>query len=53
MAAAKWSLDAGQCEAGVRILGDTLARAHELVSGLISRAGMGDRAEDLHEPPRR
>ena len=53
MAAAKWALDSGEPEAGARILGETLARAHELVSGLISRAGMGDRAEDLSEPPAR
>ncbi len=45
MAAAKWSLESGQVEAGLRILEGTIAQAQELVSRLISRAGMGDRAE--------
>ena len=47
MAAAKWSLDAGQTEAGAKVLEQTMAQAHELVSGLIRRAGMGTQAELL------
>ena len=50
MAAAMWSFDAGQVEAGKKVLKQTLAQAHELVSGLIRRADMGARAE-LLDPP--
>jgi hypothetical protein len=49
MAAAKWSLEAGNLDAGLRVLDDTIARAHDLVSGLIRRADMGGRAETLPE----
>jgi hypothetical protein len=49
MAAAKWSLEAGQLDAGLRTLDDTLTRAHDLVSDLIQRADMGGRAELLDE----
>jgi hypothetical protein len=41
MAAARWSLEAGHVDAGVRALDDTIVQAHELVSDLIRRAGMG------------
>lgn len=47
MAAAKWSLDAGQVETGKKILDETIVLAHELVSGLIRRADMGARTEQL------
>ncbi|GAA2806777.1 hypothetical protein [Kribbella solani] len=40
MAAARWSLEAGQLEAGLKILDATLGEAQELVSDLIRRAGM-------------
>lgn len=50
MAAAMWSFDAGQVEAGKKVLEQTLAQAHELVSGLIRRADMGARAELLNPP---
>ena len=50
MAAAMWSFDAGQVEAGKKVLEQTLAQAHELVSGLIRRADMGARAELLKPP---
>ncbi|RNM11102.1 DUF4118 domain-containing protein [Nocardioides pocheonensis] len=49
MAAAKWSLEAGSVDAGLRVLDDTIARGHELVSGLIRRADMGGRSEPLGE----
>ena len=45
MAAAKWALEAGDVEAGLRTLNGTISQAQELVSGLIRQAGMGDRAE--------
>lgn len=48
MAAARWSLQAGQVETGVKILDGTLDQAQELVSDLIRRAGMGTRSERLH-----
>ena len=48
MAAAKWSLEAGQIEGGLRLLDDAIRRGHELVSGLIRRADMGTRAETIH-----
>ena len=49
MAAAKWALEAGNTEAGLKTLDDTIGRAHDLVSGLIRRADMGGRTEQL--PP--
>jgi hypothetical protein len=45
MAAAKWSLEAGDVETGLRTLNATISQAQELVSGLIRQAGMGGRAE--------
>jgi hypothetical protein len=47
MAAAKWTLEGGQVDAGLRILETTIAEAHELVSRLIRRAEMGDRTESI------
>jgi hypothetical protein len=47
MAAAKWSLESGQADLAIRTLEDTLSRAQELVSGLIRRAAMGERTEDV------
>jgi hypothetical protein len=47
MAAAKWALEAGNLEAGSRLLDDTIARAHGLVSDLIRRAEMRGRAQPL------
>lgn len=41
MAAAKWSLEAGRHEAGLKTLGDTLTLGHELVSKLMRDADMG------------
>jgi hypothetical protein len=48
MAAAKWSLDAGQVEAGGQILSQTIVLGDQMVSGLIRRAGMGERSEPFH-----
>jgi len=48
MAAAMWLLDAGQVETGKKLLEQTIAQAHDLVSGLIRRAGMGARTEPLN-----
>lgn len=45
MSAAKWSFEAGQTETGLRILGGAVSDAQQMVSGLISRAGMGERSE--------
>jgi hypothetical protein len=47
MAAAKWSLEAGQTDAGLKTLNDTITRAHDLVSGLIREAGLGDDSRHL------
>ncbi len=47
MAAAKWSLEAGQVEAGLETLDRTMEQAQELVSGLIRQARMGGRSEQL------
>jgi len=47
MAAAKWSIETGSVDAGLRTLDDTMTRAHRLVSDLIRRAEMDDRAELL------
>ena len=45
MAAAKWSLEAGDVETGLRTLNATISQAQELVSGLIRQAGMGGHTE--------
>lgn len=45
MVAAKWSLESGRVDSGKRILDETIAQAQDLVSGLIRRAGMGERTE--------
>ena len=50
MAAARWSFDSGQMDTGKQILDETIAQAHDLVSGLIRRADMGERTEPLHAP---
>jgi len=44
MAAAKWSLESGRVETGKEILDVTLTEAQRLVSGLIRRAGTGERS---------
>lgn len=41
MAAARWALEAGRVDAGLRTLEQTIVQAEELVSGLIRQAGMG------------
>lgn len=48
MVAARWSLDAGQMDAGKQILDQTIVQAKNLVSGLIRRADMGARTEPIH-----
>ncbi len=50
MAAAKWSIEAGRYEAGLKTLTDTLTLGHELVSKLMRDADMGF---DGHRPPAR
>jgi glucose-6-phosphate-specific signal transduction histidine kinase len=47
MAAAKWSLEAGQTEAGVQALTTAVHEAQQLVSELIRRADMADHAEQF------
>ena len=47
MTAAKWSFEAGQTDAGLQALTATVHEAQQLVSGLIRRADMGDRAEPV------
>jgi hypothetical protein len=41
IAAARWALEAGRLDAGLRTLEQTIVQAEELVSGLIRQAGMG------------
>jgi K+-sensing histidine kinase KdpD len=53
MAAAKWSLEAGNLDVGLRMLDDTLVRAQDLVSGLIRQADMGTRTEPVQNGDRR
>lgn len=50
MAAAKWSLEAGSHDAGLRTLEETIALGHDLVSKLMREADMGLNG---HRPPRR
>lgn len=45
MAAARWSIEAGEVDRGVDILDRTIVQAQDLVSDLIRRADMGDRTE--------
>ena len=47
MAAATWSLDTDHVDAGKQILEQTFTEAHDLVSDLIRRAGMGPRTEPI------
>ena len=47
MTAAKWSLESGLTEAGLDILTTAVSEAHQLVSDLLRRADMGERAEAL------
>lgn len=50
MAAAKWALEAGRYESGLKTLEDTLQVGHELVSKLMREADMGLNG---HRPPAR
>lgn len=50
MAAAKWALESGRTEAGLRTLEETLQLGHQLVSELLREADMGPEG---HRPPRR
>lgn len=47
MAAAKWSLESGRSESGLRTLDETITRAQDLVSGLIREAEMDGRSETI------
>jgi hypothetical protein len=47
MAAARWSLQAGQMDTGLRILDETLEQGQEMVSDLIRRAGMNPNTLDV------
>lgn len=48
MAAAKWALESGRHESGLKTLDDTLRLGHELVSQLLREGDMGP---DGHRPP--
>ncbi|TCC24785.1 hypothetical protein [Kribbella speibonae] len=41
MAAARWAMEAGRTEDGLKILEETIGQAQDLVSDLIRQAGMG------------
>jgi glucose-6-phosphate-specific signal transduction histidine kinase len=47
MSAAKWSLEAGQTDTGLRILTAAVSDAQQMVSGLITRADMSERSETI------
>jgi glucose-6-phosphate-specific signal transduction histidine kinase len=47
MAVAKWSLEAGRIDSGIRTLDETVVRAQDLVSTLIREAEMDGRSEHL------
>jgi hypothetical protein len=47
LAAAKWSFEAGQTDAGLETLTLAIHEAQHLVSGLIRAAGMGDHSEQV------
>jgi hypothetical protein len=44
MAAARWALESGRVEEGLKTLDVTIVQAQDLVSGLIRQAGLGDLA---------
>jgi hypothetical protein len=50
MAAARWALEAGRPEAGLRTLELTIVQAEELVSGLIRQADMGGSSAAAIDP---
>jgi K+-sensing histidine kinase KdpD len=50
MAAAKWAIEAGRTESGLRTLTETIEVGHQLVSKLMREADMG---LDGHRPPER
>jgi hypothetical protein len=50
MAAARWALEAGRLEAGLRTLEQTIVQAEELVSGLIRQADMGGSSAAAIDP---
>lgn len=49
MTVAKWALEAGRNEAALEALTDAVREAQRLVSDLIRRADMGERAELISE----
>ena len=53
MAAAKWALESGRTDQGLRTLDETLVQAQEMVSSLIREARLGHRTESprVVEPP--
>ena len=50
MAAARWALEAGLLDAGLRTLEQTIVQAEELVSGLIRQADMGGSSAAAIDP---
>jgi hypothetical protein len=49
MAAAKWAIESGRTESGLRTLDETIRLGHELVSELLRDADMG--IDGQHRPP--
>jgi hypothetical protein len=49
MSAAKWAMEAGRHQDGLEVLGETIERAHRLVSKLIREAGAEGRSVSLDE----
>lgn len=55
LASARWVLDQGRVDDGIQLLDRTMEEAQRMVSSLILRAGLGDRATpiELPQPPGR
>ena len=51
MAAAKWALEAGRTDSSEQILTEAMSDAQQLVSSLITRADMSQRAKPLTDLP--
>ena len=47
LATARWALEQGRVEAGMQLLDRTMSEAQSMVSGLIRRAGLDDRATSV------
>jgi len=51
MSAAKWSIEAGRVESGLKVLEETVELGHQLVSELIRQSGAGLTSAPGEQPP--